>query len=121
MKRSLLFLLLATVFAPHAFAQAKSPNAPFPPTEAGKHVAAYLKAFNAEGETSMRSFFESHTCRRHVPLPAAAFLEFHYSRGVFRAPTGACSLAGGPLLIVRMPRASAVASPAGREPGGKAV
>ena len=63
MKHPSLFLLLFAVLAIPAFAQEKSPNASLPSTAAGKHVEAYLRAFNTDSETSMSSFFESHTAK----------------------------------------------------------
>ena len=63
MKYFLLCLLLLTASASRSFAQEKSPGVSPPATTAGRHVEAYLRAFNTEGETSMRSFFESHTAK----------------------------------------------------------
>ena len=63
MKRCSLSLLLFAALATPSFAQDKSPSVPLPSTSAGEHVEAYLRAFNAEGETNMRSFCESHTAR----------------------------------------------------------
>lgn len=62
MKNHFLFLLLSATLATQTNAQEKSPTVSLPSTTAGKHVEAYLKAFNA-GDEEVRSFFESHIAK----------------------------------------------------------
>jgi D-alanyl-D-alanine carboxypeptidase len=62
MKRiaTLSFLLLAAFFSASGGQQTK-PN--LPDTDAGKHVSAYLRAFNSSDENAMREFFLKHTAK----------------------------------------------------------
>jgi CubicO group peptidase (beta-lactamase class C family) len=71
MKRIAAFwiLLLSVLLSTSAAQQEK--QATVPASEAGRHVSAYLEAFNSSDEGAMREFFLSHTAKsalQQVPL-----------------------------------------------------
>jgi D-alanyl-D-alanine carboxypeptidase len=71
MKRiAVLWILLLTALLPTSAAQQEKQPI-LPASEAGRHVSAYLKAFNSPDESAMREFFLNHTAKsalQQVPL-----------------------------------------------------
>ena len=69
-KKFISFFLLAAGWFLVSYAQQAKIS--LPQTQAGKHVEAFIKAFNA-GESSMREFFANHTAKdslKNIPIEA---------------------------------------------------